>query len=93
MTQIQLEIGTEIFNHGDMANSAHFGTVVEVKVDCWGKLLKIQPQDAEINPYWVNDYTFSAEYRGHGATRLVTRAAYSAWVQQARASLTKIVTA
>ena len=81
---IALEIGTEIFNHGDMANAAHFGTVSRVKADNYGVQVQIQPLEAEIPAYWVNDYTFSQEYKGNGMTRLVLRSAYTAWAKSAR---------
>jgi hypothetical protein len=78
---LKLEIGTRVYNHGDMANVPHFGTIVEVRTDPrWGTDLRIQPDDdAGSKDYWVNPCVFSPVYLGHGGTRFVTEEAYQAW--------------
>jgi len=76
----ELKIGQRIFNHGDMCNQSHFGTIVCVTVDKWGVHYNIQP-DGDGKSYWVEGYTFSDEYKGNGMTRMVTKEAYDEYRQ------------
>ena len=69
-----LEIGTEVYNGGDMANVEHFGIITAIKNGQY----QITP-DADSdrkNPYWVPFCAFSPVYKGHGGTRFVTKEAY-----------------
>ncbi len=86
MTIEELPVGTEIFNHGDMANHSHFGVVTGIKRNSrFGDQLEITPVNGPENipcdrkPYYVPPCMFSREYAGHGGTRLVTKATYLAW--------------
>lgn len=74
-----LTVGTEIFNHGDMANHPHFGEIVEVST-------KLTPQykiRAPHGEYWVMAMGFSPKYEGNGMTRLVTKQAYMEYKETA----------
>jgi len=72
--------GTRIFNHGDMANPEHFGTITAVVTDRWGTHITIRPDaEAEREPYTVSLGMLSNEYKGHGGTRIVPLTAYEAW--------------
>ena len=86
-----LEVGTEIYNHGDMENPSHFGIIVEV--DPGGQFspqykIRISDEDYEHmkderkQEYWISAYCFSDEYKGNGFTRFVTKEAYMKWRQQ-----------
>lgn len=73
-TMKQLEIGTKVYNGGDMANVEHFGVITAIKNGQY----QITP-DADSdrkNPYWVPFCAFSPIYKGHGGTRFVTKEAY-----------------
>jgi hypothetical protein len=76
--QVTLQKGQRIYNHGDMANPSHFGTVTDVK----GENYEITP-DAGSNydhgPYWIPQFTLSPVFLGHGGTRIVTEQAYTDW--------------
>ena len=79
--KIQLEIGTRVFNGGDMANCEHFGTITAINTSKWGTHVEITP-DADSDrtkPYSVPDCVFCEKYLGHGGTRFVTEAAYKAF--------------
>lgn len=74
---MELTKGTKIYNHGDMANVEHFGTVTAIRR---GYGYEITP-DAEtgLKPYTIPAYTVSETYSGNGTTRIVTAEAYYAW--------------
>jgi hypothetical protein len=80
----ELPIGTRIYNHGDMANRPHFGTVTRhLPHKRWPAQVEITPDaGAERDPYTISPAVFSPVYRGHGGTRLVTEAAYYAWREE-----------
>lgn len=72
-----LSVGTEIYNHGDMANCPHFGTIVEVSNKSnFPAQYKIKVNGEDNHEYWVLAMGFSKEYKGNGSTRLVTKEAY-----------------
>ncbi len=78
-------VGTRIYNHGDMANSEHFGAIVKAWSDRWGFHYEIQIDDeyeAEGYPqhrYIIESVMISPVYKGHGGTRIVTEAEYNRW--------------
>jgi len=75
----KVEVGTRIFNRGDMANQEHFGTVVKfIPATRLGpEEVKILPDSgAGLQPY---TYTLAHVYHvdsGNGSTRVVTKTAY-----------------
>ena len=74
--------GTRIFNHGDMANWSHFGTITKITTDRWGTHLHITPDNeegSERGSYTVSMSMLSKEYRGHSGTRIVTEDVYNKW--------------
>jgi len=71
---MELKVGMKIYNHGDQANSPHFGTITKIS----DRVITITPEDG-LNPYRVDSYDFKDEYKGNGLTRLVTAAAYDKW--------------
>lgn len=81
----QIAVGTRIYNAGDMANPSHFGVVISRMP--FGDLC-ILADDG--HRYFVAESSFSAEYRGHCGTRLVTEAAYRRWRSGQIALLSKI---
>ena len=78
---MKLEVGTRIYNGGDMANIEHFGTITRVQKDRWGTSYWIMPDaDSErTKEYSIPPVMVSPEYDGTGRTRIVTEAAYLAW--------------
>ena len=79
MNTIQLEVGTRIYNHGDMANFPHFGTITKIiKSNRFSDQYEITP-DAESDregSYTVCCSAISPEFKGHSGTRIVTEKAY-----------------
>ena len=95
----ELEVGTRVFNNGDMANIEHFGTITEIKRSKWGTDYQITPDpDSDRDaPYYIPACMFCEEYKGHGGTRFVTEDAYKeyrnkqianfqAWVNKPKAA-------
>jgi hypothetical protein len=79
--KVTLTVGDRVYNHGDMANSPHFGTVSEVISDRWGVQYRIKPDDGSDRS---RDYTIPAVmidpvFKGHSGTRIVPESAYLAW--------------
>lgn len=77
-----LSEGTRIFNHGDMANQGHFGTIIAVqesRFDPTQYQIQADPDSDRPTPYWVFSSAFSTEYKGNGLTRFVTETAYRTW--------------
>lgn len=77
-----LPIGTRVYNQGDMANVPHFGTITGHRPsERWLDHVEITPDadEGRDEPYYVPAAMFSAEFKGHSGTRLVTAAAYRAW--------------
>ena len=83
----RLIVGNRVYNHGDMANDSHFGTVAQVVRDKWGTHYQIAPDPdcADRGLYWVDHCAFSDVYRGNGSTRLVAEAAYNAYRNERKA--------
>jgi len=89
--------GARIFNHGDMANVPHHGTITQVHEDEWGGWVEIttDAQPSDFGPeFSVDSYTYRISprqighvYNGNGLTRIVTEEAYNAWRE---AQLTKL---
>jgi len=76
---MELTIGTRIYNHGDRANPSHFGTITKIhKHDLFVDQYEITP-DTERKPYSVPLCGFSAEFKGHSGTRIVTETEYYRW--------------
>ena len=78
LTLKDLAIGTKIYNHGDICNPSHFGTVTAHKITDMSIQLCIT-EDGSDNAYWVSVNSFDRVFKGHGGTRLVTAAAYHAY--------------
>lgn len=77
---VKLKIGDRIYNHGDIANQEHFGTITAEKKGDFGHDYQITPDDdAEREPYWICANGIQDVFKGHGGTRFVTEAAYDAW--------------
>ena len=77
-----LEVGTRIYNHGDMANPSHFGTISRVIVDHkWGSWYEITPDAGEERtaPYRIPIGIMSPHFSGHHGTRFVTEEEYKRW--------------
>lgn len=72
-----LEVGTRMFNHGDMANTEHFGTIAEViETPDGDHHYRIQVDDDPAREYAIHADFVSKEYLGHGGSRIVTEEAY-----------------
>lgn len=69
----KLSVGTEIYNAGDMANNAGFGTIVK---NTDGRI-KIKMDDGRIIE--IQSYQFSEKYSGNHSTRFVTKEAYNTY--------------
>jgi len=82
-TSEKIEIGTRIYNNGDVCNRSHWATVISIEPCKWYDLkitLKADDEDGETGrTYTINPYAISPEYKGHGGTRFVTKTAYDAW--------------
>ena len=79
-----LNVGTRIFNRGDMANIEHMGTITEVQVSSYGVNYLIAPDiegemSCERASYWIPKVCVSPEYKGDGLTRIVTEESYLTW--------------
>jgi len=74
---MKLEIGTEIYNTGDMANPQHFGEITKILQN--GRVCEITPHDKDIPKYRVEWFNFSPEFKGNCSTRLVTKEAWKKW--------------
>lgn len=72
----KVEIGTEVFNAGDIMNEPKFGTVVR-ESGAGRDMVFVQWEDGTEGGYYRSQ--FGDTYLGHSGTRLVTRAAYDAW--------------
>lgn len=72
-------VGTRMYNHGDMANPPHFGTVVGYR----SRHMEIRPDASELydgkETYCFPAAMVSHEFNGHSGTRIVTEAAYRAY--------------
>ena len=86
----KLKVGDCIYNHGDMANASHFGTISRVIIDKWGTHYEIAPDkdldtgdapaEEQRKPYTISAAQISPSYLGHGGTRIVTAEAYQSWL-------------
>jgi len=71
-------VGTRMYNHGDMANIEHTGTVTNVIIDDkWGTQIEITPDDDDIKSYCIPLSMISKFYAGNASTRIVTVDAYN----------------
>ena len=75
--QPTLAIGTRVYNHGDMANAPHFGTLTSVRSDRWGTHYVIRQDSGE--SYIISPAQVSPEFMGHSGTRIVTEEAYKSF--------------
>ncbi len=71
MKTLNIEVGTRIYNHGDMANVAHFGTITKIA----DNYITIKIDDTE-KTYCIPACMFSPVFKGNGLTRIVTEKAY-----------------
>lgn len=79
METTKLTAGARIYNHGDMANPSHFGTIVEVrKSSQWGANYLIAADDGE-GTYSIPASMVCDEFKGHSGTRIVTETTYQDW--------------
>jgi hypothetical protein len=70
-----VEIGTGIYNRGDMANVEHFGVITDKKTDRFCSVAQIKPdQDHSKKSYWVP--VSMIENIDNGSGRIVTLSAY-----------------
>ena len=78
-------IGTRIYNHGDMANVEHSGTIIRAWKDRWGSHYEVQIDDEDEaegykqHRYIIEAIMISPVYKGHGGTRIVTEAEHARW--------------
>jgi len=85
---MKLNVGTRIFNGGDMANPEHFGTITNIITGRFGTQIEITPdEEAERKPYSVPPCMFSETYLGHGGTRFVTESAYLEYREEQNANM------
>ena len=77
---MNLRVGDEIWNNGDMANEAHFGRIVKIE----GSGVYIECFEGS---YAVTKSAFSEEYLGHSGTRFVLASEYRRWRQARMARL------
>ena len=81
-----IEVGTRVYNRGDMCNPEHFGTITKIESDRWGTHIEITPDDGATlgytdeprKPYSVPVIMICHVDKGNGSTRIVTEAAYNA---------------
>ena len=88
----ELQVGTRIYNGGDMANVAHFGTITAIHKNArFGDQYQITPDPgSERNkPYAITPAAFSEKYEGHGGTRFVTEDAYKEWREKRMSAFKK----
>lgn len=91
---MRLEVGTRIYNHGDMANPSHFGTVTALI-----PATRFAPESLEItrdeheegyqDVYTIYAMSVDSEFQGHSGTRIVTEAEYLRWRQSQTAALAR----
>ncbi len=86
MENTTLEIGTRIWNNGDMANASHFGTVTGMRGDHYEITADNGDEIGRGKPYYIPACMVSPEFKGHGGTRIVTEAAYRAFYESQRAA-------
>jgi len=86
MLKETLTVGTRIYNHGDMANASHFGTIIAIINSGYGTHYKIKIDDEPEGrrPRTTYEYTapasmFCEEFKGHSGTRFVTETEYDRW--------------
>jgi hypothetical protein len=78
----EMQIGTHIYYHGDMANQSGFFKVVEID-GSHAKMVEIEVEGCnEIRNINIPVYGIDNEYKGHGGTRFVTRDAYNAYREE-----------
>ena len=80
-----LEVGTEIYYTGDIANADGFGEIVETVASRMTKTIGIRFKDGR--EMTVRAVQIGAEYHGHCNPRFVTRAAYDAYYNQRTANV------
>ena len=83
-----VEVGTRIYNRGDMANPDHFGTVTKIEngnvwIESDNTGLELYPEEPRLS--YDRPYTYAVPLSmvnfvdaGNGLTRIVTEAAYNA---------------
>jgi hypothetical protein len=71
---MRVDVGMEIYYHGDMANIGGFGVVIDREESKYGVNIKILMEDDR----WLNvsENVFDSEYKGHGGTRFVLKDEY-----------------
>lgn len=84
-----LTVGTKMYNHGDMANPDHFGTITRVIKNRWGVKYEITKDEGsayEYGPYIISAVQVSEKYLGNGMSRIVTKDAYMAFREECMAA-------
>lgn len=76
--QVDVEEGDRLYNHGDMANQSHFGTVVDVEEGRFGTSVTIQPDEdgPRDGEYEISLALIDEEFEGHSGTRVVPEMEY-----------------
>ena len=75
---VNVKVGTRMYNAGDTANPCHFGTVTAVRA---GEIQITADYPVGAKPYWIPLCMVSPAYEGHHGTRIVTKMAYQAYRQ------------
>ena len=76
MKHPEIQKGTKIFYHGDMANPQGFGVVTNRYANEWGEFVDIKMEDGR-EKIRITIVAFSDKYLGNGLTRFVTLKAYN----------------
>lgn len=77
----KIEVGTRVYNRGDMCNQAHFCTVTKIETDRFATTATLSPDEGSdrSGPYQIPVHMINHVDKGHGGTRFVTEAAYRAF--------------
>lgn len=86
ITLNDLQLGTEIYYHGDMANEPGFGKIMSTYFNASGSFVDVLMNDGRIFKSLAVT-NFSAEYKGTGLTKFVTKEAYNAYREKKMAHL------
>jgi hypothetical protein len=81
----QLHIGQRLYNRGDMANPDHWGTITKMTpAGRFSDDIQITPDEDSPNnlPYSVSACMISDVDNGNGLTRIVTKEAREAYINQ-----------
>lgn len=84
MAQALVTVGTRVYNHGDMANPSHHGTITRIipasnYAPQQVEITRDEPMDGFKDSYVVYASMVGDEFKGHSGTRIVTETAYQIW--------------